>query len=138
MPSYTASATTEGGRNGHVKSGDGLIQYELSVPKELGGPGRAGAVNPEEFFAAGYSACFGSAVDYAAKLENVRIDGVAVTADVTVNADDTGFNLAVTLKIRVAGVDHATAERLAHKAHNELCPYSKATRNNIPVEIEIV
>ncbi len=138
MPSYTASATTEGGRNGHVKSSDGLIQNDLSVPKELGGPGRAGAVNPEEFFAAGYSACFGSSVDFAAKLEKVHIDGVTVTADVTVNADDTGFNLAVTLKTHVAGVDHATAERLAHKAHNDLCPYSKATRNNIPVVIEII
>ena len=70
--------------------------------------------------------------------EKVHIDGVTVTADVTVNADDTGFNLAVTLKTHVAGVDHATAERLAHKAHNDLCPYSKATRNNIPVVIEII
>ena len=138
MPSYTASATTEGGRNGHVKSGDGLIENDLSVPKELGGPGRAGTVNPEEFFAAGYSACFGGAVDYAAKLEKVHVNSVTVTADVTIDADDTGFHLAVTLKTHVDGVDHATAERLAQKAHNEICPYSKATRNNIPVRIEIV
>jgi Ohr subfamily peroxiredoxin len=138
MPSYTASATTTGGRNGHVESGDGLIKQDLSVPKELGGPGKAGTVNPEAFFAAGYSACFGGAVDYAAKLEKVHVDGVTVTAEVTINADANGFGLAVKLKTHVAGVDHATAERLAQKAHNEICPYSKATRNNIPVQIEII
>ena len=138
MPSYTASATAEGGRNGHVKSSTGLIESDLSVPKELGGPGRAGTVNPEELFAAGYSACFSGAVEYAAKLEKLNVGGVTVTADVTINADESGFNLAVMLKTHVAGVDKATAERLALKAHNEICPYSKATRNNIPVQIEIV
>jgi organic hydroperoxide reductase OsmC/OhrA len=71
-------------------------------------------------------------------LEKVEIGAVTVTADVTINADENGFNLAVTLKTHVAGVDKVMAERLAHKAHNEICPYSKATRNNIPVRIEIV
>jgi lipoyl-dependent peroxiredoxin len=138
MPSFTASATTVGGRNGHVRSADGLIDHDLSVPKEIGGPGKPNTLNPEEYFAAGYSACFGGAVDYAAHLAKVKVESVTVTAEVTLNADASGFNLAVKLKTHVAGVDHATAEKLAMTAHNEICPYSKATRNNIPVTIEIV
>jgi Ohr subfamily peroxiredoxin len=135
---YTAHATTTGGRNGHVETSDGLIKADLSVPKDIGGPGKAGATNPEQLFAAGYSACFGGAVDYAAHLEKVKAGPVTVTADVTLHAGSDGFNLSVVLKTHVEGVDKATAERLAHKAHNEICPYSKATRNNIDVTIEIV
>ncbi len=136
--SYTAHATTVGGRNGHVETSDGLLKADLSVPKDLGGPGKPGTSNPEQFFAAGYSACFGGAVDYAAHLEKVKVGPVTVTADVTIHAGPAGFNLSVVLKTHVEGVDNATAERLAHKAHNEICPYSKATRNNVEVTIEIV
>ncbi len=135
---YTAHATTTGGRNGHVETSDGLIKADLSVPKDIGGPGKPGTTNPEQFFAAGYSACFGGAVDYAAKLEKVKAGDVTVTADVTLHATDAGFHLSVNLKTHIEGVDHATAKRLADKAHNEICPYSKATRNNIDVTIEIV
>jgi Ohr subfamily peroxiredoxin len=138
MPDYVAHATTTGGRNGHVETSDGLLKLDLSVPKDIGGPGKAGASNPEQLFAAGYSACFGGAVDYAAKLEKVKAGDVTVTADVTLHAGDTGFHLSVNLKTHVEGVDRATAERLALKAHNEICPYSKATRNNVAVTIEIV
>ena len=138
MPSYTAHATTTGGRNGHVESSDGLIKADLSVPKEIGGPGKPGATNPEEFFAAGYSACFGGAVDYAASLEKIKVGDVTVTADVTVNAGGSGFELSVVLKTKVEGVDRATAERLVHKAHHEICPYSKATRGNVDVKLEIL
>jgi lipoyl-dependent peroxiredoxin len=135
---YTAHATTTGGRNGHVETSDGLLKADLSVPKDIGGPGKPGATNPEQFFAAGYSACFGGAVEYAAKLEKVKAGAVTVTADVTIHAGDAGFYLSVNLKTHVEGVDHATAERLAQKAHNDICPYSKATRNNIAVTLEIV
>ncbi len=138
MPTYTAHATTTGGRNGHVESSDGLLKAELSVPKDIGGPGRAGATNPEQFFAAGYSACFGGAVDYAAKLEKVHAGPVTVTADVTLHASDAGFYLSVHLKTHVDGVDKATVEKLVHKAHNDICPYSKATRNNVEVTLEVV
>ncbi len=138
MPAYIAHATTTGGRNGHVETSDGLIKAELSVPKDIGGPGKAGASNPEQLFAAGYSACFGGAVDYAAKLEKVHAGPVTVTADVTLHAGDTGFHLSVHLKTHVEGVDKATVEKLVHKAHNEICPYSKATRNNIEVTLEVV
>lgn len=138
MPSYTAHATTTGGRNGHVETSDGLLKVDLSVPKDIGGPGKPHTSNPEQFFAAGYSACFGGAVDYAAKLEKVHAGAVTVIADVTLHASDAGFYLSVHLKTHVEGVDHATAERLVQKAHNEICPYSKATRNNVEVTLEVV
>ncbi len=136
MPEYVAHATTTGGRNGHVESNDGLIKLDLSVPKDIGGPGKAGASNPEQLFAAGYSACFGGAVDYAAQLEKVKVGAVTVEADVSIIANPaTGFHLAVKLTTHVEGIDQATTERLAHKAHNEICPYSKATRGNIDVTL---
>lgn len=139
MPTYTAHATTTGGRNGHVETGDGLLKAELSVPKDIGGPGKPGATNPEDFFAAGYSACFGGAVDYAAHLEKVKAGPVTVTADVTLHATtDKGFYLSVHLKTHVEGVDKATVEKLVQKAHNEICPYSKATRGNVEVTLEVV
>lgn len=138
MP-YTAHATTIGGRNGRVESSDGLIKADLSVPKDIGGPGKPGASNPEQFFAAGYSACFGGAVEYAASLEKLHVGPVTVTADVTLdNKPERGFFLAVTLKTHVEGADAATARRLVDKAHNEICPYSKATRGNIEVVTEVV
>jgi osmotically inducible protein OsmC len=136
MP-YTASASTTGGRNGHVDSSDGLIHLDLSVPREIGGPGRPNASNPEQLFASGYSACFGGAVEYAASLEKVKVGPVTVTAEVTLDQNASGFFLAVKLRTRVDGVDRATAERLVNRAHNEICPYSKATRNNISVALEV-
>jgi Ohr subfamily peroxiredoxin len=135
---YTASATTTGGRNGHVETSDGLVRLDLSVPKEIGGPGKPNASNPEALFAAGYSACFGGAVDYAAQLEKLKVGPVTVTADVTIARNESGFFLAVKLKTKVDGVDRATAQRLVEKAHNEICPYSKATRNNVKVELEVL
>lgn len=135
---YIATATTTGGRNGHVQSSDALIQFDLSVPKEMGGPGKPGTTNPEQFFAAGYSACFGGAVDYAAKLEKVQAGDITVTCNVTIDQNANGFFLAVGLSTHIEGVDRLTAERLVNKAHLEICPYSKATRNNIRVTLEVV
>lgn len=138
MPAYTASATTTGGRNGHVESSDGLLKFDLSVPKEIGGPGNPGTTNPEQLFAAGYSACFGGAVEFLGRQEKLDVRSVTVTAEVTLNAGADGFNLAVHLKTKVDGVDRATAERLAKKAHEQVCPYSKATRNNIDVKVSVI
>jgi osmotically inducible protein OsmC len=136
---YTAHATTTAGRNGHVETSDGLVKLDLSVPKELGGPGKPGASNPEALFAAGYSACFGGAIEFVAGQEKVKHGPVTVTADVTIdNQPEKGFFLAVVLKPHVEGVDKATAQRLADKAHAEVCPYSKATRGNIDVKVEVV
>jgi osmotically inducible protein OsmC len=138
MASYTAHATTVGGRNGHVETSDGVLKADLSIPKEIGGPGKPGASNPEEFFAAGFSACFGSAVEYLAKLEKLKAGPVTVTADVTLHASESGFHLSAHLKTHVEGLDKAAVEKLVHKAHNDVCPYSKATRNNIEVTLEVV
>lgn len=137
MP-YVATATTTGGRNGHVETSDGLLKFDLSVPKDIGGPGKPGTLNPEQFFAAGYSACFGGAVEYLAKQEKLPVGDVTVTANVTLDMNDSGFFLAVHLRTHVAGVDRTTAERLVNRAHTEVCPYSKATRNNIRVSLEVV
>ena len=137
MP-YVATATSTGGRNGHVETSDGLLKFDLSVPRDIGGPGRPGTLNPEQFFAAGYSACFGGAVEYLAKQEKLPVGDVTVTANVTIDMNASGFFLAVRLRTQVAGVDRATAERLVNRAHTEVCPYSKATRNNIQVALEVV
>lgn len=135
MP-YTASATTTAGRNGHVDSSDGAIHFDLAMPKEMGGSGKAGATNPEQLFAAGYSACFGSAIMAVASSQKIRPEDVKVTADVTLHTENNDFKLSVKLTASITGVDRATAEQIIHKAH-EVCPYSKATRNNVPVELII-
>jgi osmotically inducible protein OsmC len=134
---YTAEATATGGRNGHVASSDGLVKFDLSIPKAMGGPGKDGATNPEQLFAAGYAACFGSAVDVAAKGEKIDATGASVTADVTIDKNEGGFFLAAKLKVKIPSVDRATAQKIVEKAH-QICPYSKATRNNVKVELEVL
>lgn len=137
MAEYTASATTTSGRNGHVDSADGLIHFDLSVPKELGGPGKPGATNPEALFASGYSACFGGAIAFIAGQEKLKPEAVHVTSDVTLHHADGGFHLSVVLKCKLDGLPRAEAESLVRKAH-EFCPYSKAIRNNVDVKLEVV
>ena len=134
---FTTEATTVAGRNGHVDSSDGVIALDLAVPRPDGTPSNPAATNPEALFAAGYSACFGQAVLAAAEVEHLRPENVTVTAVVTLQTEDRDFRLSVVLKTRIDGVERAQAETLVHKAH-ELCPYSKATCNNIPVELEIL
>ncbi len=136
MSAYTATATTIAGRNGHVTSSDDVINFDLSIPKAMGGPGKAGATNPEQLFAAGYSACFGSAVAAVAGAQHVKADEIRITTDVTIDKNDSGFFLAARLTAHLAGVDRATAEKIVHAAH-EMCPYSKATRGNIDVELVV-
>lgn len=134
---YTASATSTAGRNGHVRTSDGVVDLDLRLPKELGGPGGANATNPEALFAAGYSACFGQALIAIAGAEKVRPEGVHVTADVTIDKNDSGFFLAVKLHAKLDGVDKAQAEQMVRRAHEEVCPYSKATRGNIDVQVSV-
>ena len=128
---YTAIATTTAGRNGHVDSSDGVLHHDLAMP----GSNKA-ATNPEQLFAAGYSSCFGSAIMAVAGAGKVKPEAVHVTAEVTLNVNGSDYSLSVKLKPKIDGVDRATAEELVHKAH-QVCPYSKATRNNVPVEIEL-
>jgi Ohr subfamily peroxiredoxin len=132
---YTAAAMSSGdARNGHVRSSDGLLDFDLATPKEMGGPG--GATNPEQLFAAGYSACFHSALKLVAKNKKVEIADSAVSAEVGIGPNDAGgFGLTVALHVELSGVDQATADELAEAAH-QVCPYSNATRGNIDVTVD--
>jgi len=129
---YTASATTKAGRNGHVASSDNTLNLDLAMP----GSHKAGT-NPEQLFAAGYSACFGSAIMAVAGADKLKPDDVQVTADVTLVVNGKDYSIAVKLKAKIGGVSREEAEQLLQKAH-QVCPYSKATRNNIPVELELL
>ncbi|CCK24619.1 hypothetical protein BN159_0240 [Streptomyces davaonensis JCM 4913] len=133
--SYTAVVDVDGeGRNGgRVRSSDGLLETGLALPKELGGSGTA--TNPEQLLAAGWAACFLGALRRAATLRKIRLTSTAITAEITLtHGDDGEFSLSAVLSPVLGGVDQATAEELAHAAH-QICPYSKATRDNIPVTI---
>jgi len=134
---YTASATATGdGRNGHVRSADGILDFDLAVPKEMGGPGGA-LTNPEELFAAGYAACFHSALKAAARLAKVTLADTAITIDIGVGRNEQGgFGLKAAIEAEINGVDEETARQLLETAH-QLCPYSNATRGNIEVELSL-
>jgi Ohr subfamily peroxiredoxin len=133
---YTATATAVGARAGHVKSSDGLIDVDLKRPVEMGGPG--GATNPEQLFAAGYSACFQSALGVVAKRSNVNVDDSTVTGSVTLGTADGGaLVLAVVLEVHIPGIDLEKAQELTDGAH-QVCPYSNATRGNIKVTVTAV
>jgi lipoyl-dependent peroxiredoxin len=136
-PLYTAVATTEGGRTGHVRSSDGVLDLALSMPKSLGGPGGEGT-NPEQLFAAGYSACFESALRFVARSKKIQVDKASITAHVTIGSVETGgFKLAVELHASLPGHDRAEAQALVEAAH-QVCPYSNATRGNIDVKLVVV
>ena len=135
---YTTEATATGGRDGNAATKDGTLKVALSTPKELGGGGGPGN-NPEQLFAAGYSACFLGAMKFVASQ-----GGPKVPADTTVTAhvgmgprSEGGFGIDVQLDVHLPGLDRADAEALVEKAH-QVCPYSNATRNNVPVRLKVV
>ena len=133
---YTARATATGGRNGQIKSVDGALKAEIRAPKEMGGPTGI-YLNPETLFAAGYAACFDSALNRQARLEKMPIGITTVTASVSIGKlANGGFGLAVVLEVEIPGLDKARAEALVNKAH-EICPYSNATRGNIDVQLVV-
>ncbi|MET7759249.1 Ohr family peroxiredoxin [Streptomyces sp. NPDC005389] len=132
---YTAVVDVDGeGRNGgRVRSSDGLLETSLALPKELGGSGAA--TNPEQLLAAGWAACFLGALRRAASLRKIRLTSTTITAEITLtHGDDDQFSLSAVLRPVLGGVDQATAEQLAQAAH-QICPYSRATRDNVPVVI---
>ena len=134
---YTAEATSTGeGRNGHVASSDGILDFDVAAPKEMGGKG--GAANPELLFAAGYAACFHSAMKLVARKEKLNLDGSTVTAKVGIGpaGSGVGYELAVTLVVGVPGLEREAALNLAAEAH-KVCPYSNATRGNIDVHLDV-
>ena len=132
---YTASATATGGRAGRTATDDGILDVALAAPVALGGPG--GATNPEQLFAAGYAACFHSALKLVAGADGVDATDSEVVADVSLGAHDNGaFGLSVALEVTIPGTDRDTAEKVVARAH-EVCPYSNATRGNIEVVVTV-
>lgn len=124
-----------GGRNGHVRSADGVLDFELRPPKEMGGPGGS-YTNPEELFAAGYAACFNSALMLVARRKKLNADNAEVTASVSIGRDTDGasYKLEAVISATFYGIDPVDAKTLMHEAHG-LCPYSKATHGNMEVEL---
>jgi Ohr subfamily peroxiredoxin len=138
-PLYTTSATAKGGRNGHTQNADGLVSVDLSVPKAMGGPGKAGATTPEDLFAAGYAACFGGALDFVAKQQKKNAANATITCSVSIGPRDKGgFGLAVKLHVEDRSIAQKDLEALAREAHEKICPYSHATRGNVDVQLEVV
>ena len=135
---YTASATSTGGRDGRSVSSDNPLDVKLTTPKELGGAGGAGT-NPEQLFAAGYSACFIGALKFVAAASKTALPAdLSIKADVGIGPNGKGgFGIQVALNISLPGMDRQLAEDLVNKAH-EVCPYSNATRGNIEVTLTIL
>ncbi|SRR5258706_1947704 len=134
---YTAHATSTGGREGTSRSSDGALDVRLSTPKELGGGGGPGT-NPEQMFAAGYSACFIGAMKAVAGKQKIQLPAdVSIAADVGIGPIPTGFGIQVALNISLPGMDREAAQKLVQAAH-QVCPYSNATRGNIDVALNLV
>ncbi|MEV6695936.1 organic hydroperoxide resistance protein [Streptomyces sp. NPDC051453] len=132
---YTAVATATHGRDGRAVSSDGRLDLQLGIPAEMGGNGQG--TNPEQLFAAGYSACFASALGLVGRAAKVDISDAAVTAEVGIGKQGEGFGLAVTLRVELPEtVDAETGRKLVEQAH-QVCPYSNATRGNIDVELVV-
>ena len=131
---YVTSATTKGGRNGRAMLDNGALALAMALPKELGGAGDGH--NPEQLFALGYSACFGQAILVVAKKHGIDGQAAKVTADVTLDVAN-GFSLAVELKVSIPGADKDKVQALVEEAHT-VCPYSKATKGNIPVKLTVI
>ncbi|MDP2311110.1 MAG: organic hydroperoxide resistance protein [Pseudomonadota bacterium] len=134
-PLYTATASAKGGREGHVKTDDSVIDLDIAMPKALGGSGNPGT-NPEQLFAAGYAACFGSALGLVARMQRVQVGVVEITAHVTIGKDEGGFGLAVELVGHFPDLAPERAEALMEAAH-KVCPYSRATRGNLDVTLTV-
>ncbi len=132
---YRAHAKATGGRDGRATSSDEILDVKLAVPKEMGGPG--GGTNPEQLFAAGYSACFLGAMKFVAGRDKYSMPKDAyIDGEVGIGPIPTGFGIEVTLNIHLEGMDQTEAEKLVEAAHI-VCPYSNATRNNIDVDLKI-
>jgi lipoyl-dependent peroxiredoxin len=132
---YVTSATTKGGRNGRTLLDDGALALAMALPKEMGGAGDGH--NPEQLFALGYSSCYGQAIMALGKKHGLDGSAARVTCAVTIDKDATSFGLKVELKISIPGADKDKVKALAEDAHT-ICPYSKATRGNIPVTLTVV
>src|SRR5579872_6122025 len=136
-PLFTITATALGGRNGHSETNDGAVKVNLSVPKEMGGPGKPDTVTPEHLFAAGYAACFGGALDFIAKQNKKDASKAKIECSVSIGKrEPTGFALSVKMRVEDNNLSQLDLSTLVKEAHEKICPYSHATRNNVEVEFE--
>lgn len=134
-PLYTTEALATGeGRNGHVRTVDGAFDANLAIPVEMGGSGKG--LNPEQLFASGYAACFHSALQMVARMQKKNIEGSSVGAKVSIGKQGEGFGLAVELEVVIPELPQDEAQALADAAH-QVCPYSNATRGNVPVTVTV-
>ncbi|MCG7376946.1 organic hydroperoxide resistance protein [Paenibacillus sp. ACRSA] len=134
---YETTVKAVGGRNGYVESSSPELRLDVRTPKEMGGAGGEGT-NPEQLFAAGYAACFDSALNMVARMQKIKLEGTEVTAIVHFGkVEDGGFGIAATLDVLAKGVEKETAAKLVEAAH-QACPYSRATRGNIVVELNVL
>jgi lipoyl-dependent peroxiredoxin len=137
-PLFTATATCTGGRNGHSQAADQSVSVDLSVPKEMGGPGKPNTTTPEHLFATGYAACFGGALDFVASQHKKNAKGATVTCAVSVGPREAGgFGIAVAMTVTDPTLPQTELEALVHEAHEKICPYSHATRGNIDVTFAV-
>ena len=133
---YTATATSTGGRDGRSVSSDNVLNLSLTTPRELGGAGGAGT-NPEQLFAAGYSACFIGAMKFVAMKQKIALPAdTSITASVGIGQIPAGFGIEVDMVVAIPGMDRSAAQALVDAAH-QVCPYSNATRGNIEVRLSI-
>jgi lipoyl-dependent peroxiredoxin len=137
-PLVTATAENTGGRNGHSETTDHSVSVDLSVRKEMGGPGLPNTTTPEHLFAAGYAACFGGALEFVAHQHKRDVKGAVVTCDVSVGPrEGGGFGVAVKMHVEIPGLPTDEAWPLVQETHDKICPYSHATRGNIPFELTV-
>ena len=137
-PLFTARSVSTGGRNGTSKAEDGSVSVTLSVPKEMGGPGKPGTTTPEHLFATGYAACFCGALDFAAKQQKKDATGAEVTCAVSIGPrEGGGFGLAVRMTVVDTKIPTAELKALVEQAHTVVCPYSHATRDNVDVQFDV-
>ena len=138
-PLFTATASAVGGRNGRTETADGIVKADLSLPKEMGGPGKTGTATPEHLFAAGYAACFGGALDFVAKQKKRDAAKAKVTSAVSIGPrEGGGFGLSVKMRIEEKSIPQAELAALVRDAHEKICPYSHATRGNVDVSFEVI
>lgn len=138
-PLVTITATSTGGRNGHSETSDGVVKVDLSVPKELGGPGKPNTATPEHLFATCYAACFGSSLDFVAKQHKKNASAAKIDCSVSLGQrEPTGFAVSVKMRIEDKNLPQAELTALVKEAHEKICPYSHATRGNIEIDFDVV
>jgi lipoyl-dependent peroxiredoxin len=137
-PLFTATASAIGGRNGHSEAADKSVSVDLSSPKEMGGPGKPNTTTPEHLFAVGYAACFDGAIDFVARSHKKSAAGAKVTCAVTIGPrEGGGLGLAVAMEVEDRSLPQAELEQFVREAHENICPYSHATRGNVAVTFTV-